>query len=286
MDFPAAHSMDTMWFAVDADGHVAAFDTGEGGAVPEIAFADNPYELATLLRALPETGAKLDEAGHTLDATATHTPISNVGDRVTHVLAFLTELEPVKDLVERLSGTVIAATSGVAVELVVGDRAAFEELHRRGACRHCQWDPAGDESELAAHGVFRYVCGEQSAVPYVRLAVPDKPLALDDVPAEVRAHAIRFAGRFVDSPKLQPAEHWDTQGWGATWLASDGKTVRPFAGREDELDDDPWGDDYVVVRESLELPEGELVGGGTLTTGGAPPSARVASSKKPWWKFW
>jgi hypothetical protein len=33
-DFPAAHSMDTTWFAVDRDGHVAVFDSGEAGAVP------------------------------------------------------------------------------------------------------------------------------------------------------------------------------------------------------------------------------------------------------------
>jgi hypothetical protein len=33
-DFPAAHSMDTTWFAVDADGCVGMFDSGEGGAVP------------------------------------------------------------------------------------------------------------------------------------------------------------------------------------------------------------------------------------------------------------
>lgn len=33
-DVPAAHSMDTEWFAVDANGHVAIFDTGEDGALP------------------------------------------------------------------------------------------------------------------------------------------------------------------------------------------------------------------------------------------------------------
>lgn len=36
-DFPAAHSMDSAWFAVDADGRVARFDTGENGAVPHAA---------------------------------------------------------------------------------------------------------------------------------------------------------------------------------------------------------------------------------------------------------
>jgi hypothetical protein len=35
-DFPAAHSMDTTWFAVDADGCVGMFDSGEGGAVPQM----------------------------------------------------------------------------------------------------------------------------------------------------------------------------------------------------------------------------------------------------------
>src|SRR5262245_30135137 len=34
-DFPAAHSMDTHWFAVDGRGHVALFDTGENGHAPQ-----------------------------------------------------------------------------------------------------------------------------------------------------------------------------------------------------------------------------------------------------------
>jgi hypothetical protein len=33
-DFPAAHSMDSHWFAVDRDGNVAYFVSGEEGAVP------------------------------------------------------------------------------------------------------------------------------------------------------------------------------------------------------------------------------------------------------------
>jgi|GEM_PF-2515239 len=33
-DYPAAHSMDTHWFAVDADGNIGYFDSSEGGAVP------------------------------------------------------------------------------------------------------------------------------------------------------------------------------------------------------------------------------------------------------------
>lgn len=33
-DYPAAHSMDTTWFAVDKDGSVAIFNSNETGAVP------------------------------------------------------------------------------------------------------------------------------------------------------------------------------------------------------------------------------------------------------------
>ena len=33
-DYPAAHSMDSGWFAVDLEGKIAHFDTGEAGAMP------------------------------------------------------------------------------------------------------------------------------------------------------------------------------------------------------------------------------------------------------------
>jgi hypothetical protein len=34
LDYPAAHSMDSVWFAVDADGRVTALYTGENGHIP------------------------------------------------------------------------------------------------------------------------------------------------------------------------------------------------------------------------------------------------------------
>ena len=48
-DFPAAHSMDTEWFAVDRDGQVALFFTGENGSMPTAARA---ADLGEVLRAL------------------------------------------------------------------------------------------------------------------------------------------------------------------------------------------------------------------------------------------
>lgn len=51
-DYPAAHSMDTNWFAVDAAGQVALFSTGENGHAPEgISNDDLQDDLLALYRA-------------------------------------------------------------------------------------------------------------------------------------------------------------------------------------------------------------------------------------------
>jgi hypothetical protein len=52
-DYPAAHSMDTHWFAVDERGQVAVFATGEDGHVPKMASGDDGdlFRLASLYRA-------------------------------------------------------------------------------------------------------------------------------------------------------------------------------------------------------------------------------------------
>jgi hypothetical protein len=52
-DFPAAHSMDTVWFAVDADGHVAYFHSGENGCVPVNAGTNDNAVRAWLRTQIP-----------------------------------------------------------------------------------------------------------------------------------------------------------------------------------------------------------------------------------------
>jgi hypothetical protein len=49
-DYPAAHSMDTVWFAVDAVGQVGLFDSGETGHVPDGEENDVRTELWDLWR--------------------------------------------------------------------------------------------------------------------------------------------------------------------------------------------------------------------------------------------
>lgn len=67
-DYPAAHSMDTTWFAVDRDGFVAAFDSAEGGAVPEEAANTESDDVMGALEGTVES-----EIIYTLECD--HTPL-------------------------------------------------------------------------------------------------------------------------------------------------------------------------------------------------------------------
>ena len=60
-DYPAAHSMDMFWFAVDKDGNVALFDTGEGGSKPKGIFPvfDEEEFLARVLLARAQSDSRL-----------------------------------------------------------------------------------------------------------------------------------------------------------------------------------------------------------------------------------
>jgi hypothetical protein len=51
-DFPAAHSMDSSWYAVDQHGNVALFVTGAGGAVPNDAYS--PDNAAMMMEELDD----------------------------------------------------------------------------------------------------------------------------------------------------------------------------------------------------------------------------------------
>src|SRR5262245_31270524 len=65
-DYPAAHSMDTIWFAVDGAGHVAIFESDEEGHVPQGEENDVRSQMWQLHDASydPETDYFSDEDQH------------------------------------------------------------------------------------------------------------------------------------------------------------------------------------------------------------------------------
>lgn len=62
-DVIASPPMDTIWLAIDADGHVAVFESGEAGAVPTAAHLGEDYQ--DLLDAVLAVGG--DDPGPTFD---------------------------------------------------------------------------------------------------------------------------------------------------------------------------------------------------------------------------
>lgn len=276
-DFPAAHSMDTTWFAIDSDGHVAVFESGESGCVPQDAYLGEDYgEITDQVHDLPSTSAVYDLAGWCAAAGPSHVHAPSL-PFIPEVIAFVHDLAPLRALLARLEAEEFPATSGAALRFRSADPTAFEELHARGACLSCFY--FGDErGELAAHGVYRYehTCDNWIAGPYARKVIPAAPIHAEALPALTKA--VRYPGRFADKPELQPAELWHCETWEPSWLASDRKTVHPFAGRESD-----YAESIESLREfdpALVLPEAPSA------KPTAPPGEPATATRKPWWKFW
>jgi hypothetical protein len=237
-DFPAAHSMDSCWFAVDRDGHIGYFETGESGAMPEVGICgDDAYEVRDrLARMLPAGDVLFDPGGRTL-------PGESVGPLPDHgfpALVFLSHLAPAQSDVEAGRATVVRATEGYAVAYRQLTAAQARRLRDSGAVTAWAYhydDPAGPGG-LARHGIYEYthLCENWIAGPYGREQIPARRVHVDQLPPDIRKplKEARLLDRsFSVTPHIQPMEHWPCQSWEPGWLGTDG-VVRPVPGRGDE----------------------------------------------------
>jgi len=297
--------MDTAWFAVDRDGNVAVFETGEAGAAPKVAYiGEDHYGLLEELRATPPcTAAVYDLEGYRTSNSQSHVTPRGTRD----VLVFLRDAETEKDRLDAIGAKAVAVSEGAGflVPHAYPNKAFFDHIHARDLCLGCFYDYE-EESDVAEHGLYRFAHAEDwISGPYALLTRPEVPVKVDDLPADLASKAIVFDGRFADAPTVQPAELWESESWGPAWLSRDGKTVRPFPGREDELDEVhpelATSEDHVLVREPL-----RTVVPGVLHAPRAPkvmerapaapyreapgrapaPALPSAPEKKPWWKLW
>ena len=245
-DFPAAHSMDSCWFAVDRDGHVAYFSTGEAGAMPESGLNGEQADdlLQRLLATLPRGEAIHDPRGHALPG---HT--AGFGDlpegRDFPVLVFLSSLAPVQSDIDAGQAIPVRTTEGYAVALSQVTAALAHRLRNSGAVRdwafHFPRTSDGEQTEPAEVGLYDYghLCENWISGPYGRKRLPSRPLHVDQLPPAVRRQlqgATLNGLSFAETIYLQPAEHWECESWEPGWLGLDG-VFRPFAGREDEFRD-------------------------------------------------
>lgn len=187
-DFPAAHSMDTEWFAVDEAGRVALFRSREDGAVPDnAAFGMNPGESSFDERLL-----EAFLVGRLLGRGLGPEPVASLTlpfpDRVVVVAE---RLEAYADLVD--AGELeIAREREPAVLLTRGepDEQRLRELAGRAGFRG--FIPSGDlrdalSSNKPQDGLlrFQHPDGDDPDL-YSREPMPAEPLRPEDLPASIR----------------------------------------------------------------------------------------------------
>jgi hypothetical protein len=237
-DYPAAHSMDTVWFAVDRDGHVAQFESGEAGAVPEVAYREDYDQIIDALReALPETTAIVHREGRIEPTVTPHLKYQDAP-----ALVFLRNLEPLAaELAAGLAREVPAAT-GVAVKFERLPTDVARRIHEQEACLGC-FPLYEDDEEFrpARHGLFSYshLCENWISGPYGRLESPAQSITLDALPPELRKDvaAVRFSTLcFHETSVLQPVNHAPCGSWETEYLDVDFETRRP-------IPDGPGGDE-------------------------------------------
>jgi hypothetical protein len=277
-EYPAAHSMDTMWFAVDPEGNVAVFDSGEAGAVPVDGYVgEDHFELLEAMTDTGHTSGVIWEVGRLLGQ---HTSAAlNAESSFLMVLRSTDALRAELDggSARRIGTSGVSEGVGVIVEKL--SNALYSTLHESGACLGCTWHFENEDSpDPATLGLFRYEhsCENWISGPYELTARPERPLLAEALPKAVAAHCVRVDRPFRDLTNINPPEHWTCESWEPAWLDSDGKTVHPFPGREKEFDEvaADLGSQYVISR------------GATPAT---PPTRNghdATKGRRPWWKFW
>jgi hypothetical protein len=267
--------MDSAWFAVDRNGHVAVFETGEAGAVPQRSYLGEDYlqKLDELREKLTRGGAIHDLEGHRAFAQEAHVTVT---DR-THssAMMFLRSMDMLRGLRSRMRAREVATTLGVGLRIRECDPEVFRQIHERNECLGCFPDNESEDSpDIGEFGLFHYEHTTENWIsgPYVRSSQPDAPVSASDLDPQLVASAAVFDGTFGESRDIQPAERWVCASWESAWLALDRRTVRPFAGKEREYAAQraelaaSLPSDFVFLDEPLPLP--------------------IIAPKKPWWKIW
>lgn len=274
VDYPAAHSMDTMWFAVDRDGRVAAFESGEAGAVPSVAYLGEDYPP---LDELPVTG----EAVHVAPVPPWKFETPHlVGGRIVGPAVFhLRDEEALRDEVARGAASRIPGAGAAAYRVEALSAELVERLHASGACLGCRHVDAEDTGPAGAERglyVYEHVTENWAAGPYRLVAKPSRPASLEALPPEAREKVARFGGSFEETGLLHPMHLGPCESWGAAWIDLDATTVRPIPGAAGDYDEE--------ASEMASLEEG-LVFDPPPRAPGEPGQAPVGA-KKPWWRFW
>lgn len=238
-DLPAAHSMDTEWFAIDGLGHVAVFESGEGGGVPEAHFeawhAQSEWaELLHEMLSLAAPGSMRFVADGVFDRSDERrweqgelfTDARTLAGSHEWEDAALLELAAPQDpaLLEGWLGR--AYVLGCVEPLVYACECSAQTIA-------ALWDELGVVRALmrppmlpSRFGVFEYVNEDYSGGPYRRERKPmGAPLRVEALATGVRRRLQEVRLGEVDfrrDGQVQPFEHLPSSVYGSTWIGTDG----------------------------------------------------------------
>jgi hypothetical protein len=259
--------MDTTWFAVDRDGHVACFSSGEAGAVPsEAAEPEGTGEaLFELAHALPRGRVVYDRQGRFLPG-GRPTALEHMGRLGMNypLLMFLDSAELLREEIDAGRAVPVSATEGVAFLLTGVPEATLQRLHDGGACRACfyQFNLDPDTPPLGELGLYNYRHLTENWIsgPYGRQQLPTQPLHVDQLPPALRNQLkqVRFNTlSFTDTLYIQPVEHTSCESWEVGWMDVTGKRLRPMPGQEDAFAEAYGEREDLQGRFEVEPPPGD-----------------------------
>jgi hypothetical protein len=253
-DFPAAHSMDTTWFAIDADGYVGIFNSSEGGAVPEDlpswSTIQNPIDLNSellnlWLGDLPQlfqynSSVKIEpaleslglEIGSEIRFLSMEMLLENIECHEKYV-SLQSDRGVERDIIENL---ILQLSTEQAIDALRSQakiivRFADDKILVYVDSCNLNWLKKSIESgmviagtdsfhldaNLSWFGWYEYDCREQYPAPYDRIYSIERPILFTDLPPEIteRIRAIELKNiRFSDTKEIQPIEHMPCYTWG------------------------------------------------------------------------
>jgi len=233
-DYPAAHSMDTDWFAVDAYGRVGIFDSGEAGAMP------SQYKFG-------QTGAfEFVEAVLKQRGTSPNPCVQAWMEKTSPILL---RGEPItwKDAPSHPNRAVVRSNASFShwgsIKLAEGyfttlrrcPKSHLRERFEKGEVTHVWFD--FDLPTLL--GFFMFIHGDSwenwISGPYEGLARPTLPLLVNQLPPEMRLHApVEFAANdFMTDDSIQPIDTLPCASHQREYVATDKKTIRPIPPRKE-----------------------------------------------------
>lgn len=256
--------MDTTWFAVDREGHVGVFQSGEPGAVPKASEAFGQQdEIELMFEDLEETGEPSFQTSAVfhpgqrkgVEPPRRRLPMGwpSVGDAC---LLLFHDKSAIPAAVRALPGVQVR-TLGPYVLVALKPNTKLPNDHPQAVIwndfvrstykdeRLVTATTLGLELGLARRGVFAYQAHDARfnlPEPYGRVLRPREPLHVRDLPKALRDQLSRrpqldvdfTTSRYVQPAELVPCITWSS----AIYLASDGFTVKALPGKEADYDNE------------------------------------------------